>query len=120
MGQASWSCSCGFTNRARIKNCVSCGATRVRSAQSEAHGQRCPYDGEFLSEDETGWYCERGTGYPYALLNPQYNPFGKGPETMVRRFPQHRKTACPHCRERLEWDGGCLTCHGAPSGQRED
>jgi hypothetical protein len=81
---------------------------------------RCPYDGEPLREDAVGLYCERAGGYPYALPNPRYDPRGSEPETLQRHLPQKRKTACPHCRQPLGWDGGCLSCYGAPSGRREE
>jgi hypothetical protein len=27
---------------------------------------------------------------------------------------------CPVCRARLDWDGGCRSCHGTKTGRRED
>ena len=66
------------------------------------HAQRkplthCPYhDGVALGPDG---YCPVATGYPLGVL---------------------RQDACPYCRATLEWDGGCLRCHGCGTGERRD
>ena len=63
------------------------------AAKVPAH---CPADGGRLQAD--GW-CETGQGYFEHMSCP---------------FP------CPICRQPLSWNGGCDTCKGCTSGNRED
>lgn len=57
----------------------------------------CPYhEGVSLAADG---YCPVAGGYPLGVL---------------------RAESCPYCRAALEWDGGCLRCHGCGTGERRD
>lgn len=61
----------------------------------------CPYHDPpvELERRQLGWWCPAGQGYPLFL---------------------RRDEACPVCRRPLEWDGGCLACHGSPTGDRAE
>lgn len=57
----------------------------------------CPFHpGQRLEPDG---FCPPGQGYPLGVL---------------------RQESCPYCRGALEWDGGCLRCHGCGTGERGD
>lgn len=72
--------------------------TAVEPAADSERAPRtsCPYDGGPLSA--TG-FCATAGGYPLGT---------------------ERSDFCPHCRHRLEWDGGCQSCFGSSSGRRTD
>ena len=98
MGEArrrKWRCGCGAYNKAVDVVCEQCGTEQPFSA-APASRSRCPFDGQALGPNR---YCARGGGYPIGSPCP---------------------FACPLCGHPLEWSGACFSCHGAPSGSRED
>lgn len=91
---ALWSCRCGSLNRGADTACRACatpkGKTPAALAPAGAPGFQgtCPHDGAALIE---GGFCPQAGGYPFGPACP---------------------FACPICRGKLDWTGGCYACHG--------
>lgn len=92
---AKWECpDCHTLNANPSKSCEICGTPRLK-ARALASSRICWADGGRRREDG---FCEVGQGYPVGMVCP---------------------FACPVCRQRLAWDGGCPACHGSATGDRE-
>ena len=96
----AWTCpdaACRATNASAATICENCGESRPAE---QAGGRvldgptRCPFDGHPLHAN--GW-CEAGDGYP-----------------ITRSCP----FVCDVCRQRLTWDGTCLSCPRYAPGDR--
>ncbi len=94
---SDWICpACRANNGGGWATCEGCGKDRPEPERPAAPGpKRCYCGGPRLASG----ICERTGGYP---------------ATYSCHF------ACPICRARLDWSGGCDQCHGCTSGRRED
>lgn len=104
-----WDCpACHVSNSPQAKMCEGCGEARsfavmvlgTTAVATITTPTPCPIDGgPLIMSGALKGFCVRMGGFPFTLACP---------------------FSCPLCRGKLDWTGGCQSCHGTTTGKRED